>query len=114
MSEPTEEKLIARLRELLAESDLETTTEKMLRKKLEEEYGVELTDRKALIRKEVRGRPLQGLSRIPQALRPPLPVAAVPPTTHTHPQSPLQVEKYLEEQQGEDDDGEEEVEEEKP
>lgn len=57
MSEPTDEKLIARLRELLAESDLETTTEKMLRKKLEEEFGVELTDRKALIRKEVRGLP---------------------------------------------------------
>lgn len=43
-----------RLLLLLDESDLATTTEKMLRKQLEEALGVKLNDRKALIREEVR------------------------------------------------------------
>lgn len=43
-----------RLLLLLADSDLATTTEKMLRKTLETDLGVKLGDRKALIRDEVR------------------------------------------------------------
>lgn len=52
-----------RLLVLLAESDLARTTEKMLRKQLEVEFGVQLADRKALIRDEVRkdGQSAQGL-----------------------------------------------------
>ncbi|KAK9817776.1 hypothetical protein WJX72_002037 [[Myrmecia] bisecta] len=46
-------KLVDRLQQLLASVDLQTTTEKQLRKQLEEEFGEELSDRKALIRGEV-------------------------------------------------------------
>eukprot|EP00879_Flechtneria_rotunda_P005520 GHRR01005813.1.p1 GENE.GHRR01005813.1~~GHRR01005813.1.p1 ORF type:complete len:258 (+),score=95.00 GHRR01005813.1:168-941(+) len=42
-----------RLLALLADSDMDTTTEKMLRKSLEKELGVELNDKKKLIREEV-------------------------------------------------------------
>ncbi|KAG2482997.1 hypothetical protein HYH03_018122 [Edaphochlamys debaryana] len=53
MADVTDQQVITRLRELLGESDLATTTEKMLRKKLEEEFKVDLTEKKPLIRKEV-------------------------------------------------------------
>ncbi|EFJ43298.1 hypothetical protein VOLCADRAFT_106876 [Volvox carteri f. nagariensis] len=49
----TDEQLIVRLRALLGESDLQTTTEKMLRKKLEEEFKIDLTDKKLIIRNEI-------------------------------------------------------------
>jgi len=48
-----DDELKERLRLLLAASDLATTTEKKLRKQLEEEFGVSLSDKKALIRREV-------------------------------------------------------------
>ena len=50
----SDEQLVARLRQLLQVSDLQTTTEKMLRKSLEAEFGTDLTDKKPLIRQEVR------------------------------------------------------------
>ncbi|PRW60595.1 Upstream activation factor subunit spp27 [Chlorella sorokiniana] len=50
---PSDEALVARLRQLLAEIDLATTTEKQLRRKLEAEYGCDLADRKALLRAEI-------------------------------------------------------------
>ncbi|KAL4418779.1 hypothetical protein ABPG77_001646 [Micractinium sp. CCAP 211/92] len=50
---PSDDALVARLRELLAEVDLATTTEKQLRKRLEGEFGVQLGDRKALLRAEI-------------------------------------------------------------
>ncbi|KXZ54052.1 hypothetical protein GPECTOR_5g160 [Gonium pectorale] len=49
----TDQQLLERLRVLLGESDLQTTTEKMLRKKLEEEFKMELADKKPLIRQEI-------------------------------------------------------------
>ncbi len=49
----TDDQIVERLRVLLGESDLQTTTEKMLRKKLEEEFKMDMTDKKAIIRKEV-------------------------------------------------------------
>ncbi|PNH01784.1 Protein TRI1, partial [Tetrabaena socialis] len=52
-SAPCDEQIIERLRALLAKSDLQTTTEKMLRKKLEEEFQMELLDKKPMIRQEV-------------------------------------------------------------
>eukprot|EP00195_Chlamydomonas_chlamydogama_P012736 CAMPEP_0202890952 /NCGR_PEP_ID=MMETSP1392-20130828/1184_1 /ASSEMBLY_ACC=CAM_ASM_000868 /TAXON_ID=225041 /ORGANISM="Chlamydomonas chlamydogama, Strain SAG 11-48b" /LENGTH=285 /DNA_ID=CAMNT_0049574609 /DNA_START=163 /DNA_END=1020 /DNA_ORIENTATION=+ len=48
-----ESKVVQRLRELLPTIDLETTTEKMLRKQLEEELNTDLTELKPLIRKEI-------------------------------------------------------------
>ncbi|KAL4421538.1 hypothetical protein ABPG75_010829 [Micractinium tetrahymenae] len=50
---PSDEAVVARLRALLAEVDLATTTEKQLRKRLEGEFGVQLGDRKALLRAEI-------------------------------------------------------------
>lgn len=49
----SDEVVRGRLLVLLGNSDLATTTEKMLRKQLEAELGVKLGDRKALIREEV-------------------------------------------------------------
>ncbi|GFR46711.1 hypothetical protein Agub_g8332 [Astrephomene gubernaculifera] len=49
----TDEQIIERLRALLAESDLQTTTEKMLRKKLEEEFEMDMLEKKPLIRQEI-------------------------------------------------------------
>ena len=46
--------VLARLRALLAEADLNTATERGLRKELEADLGCSLADRKALIREEVR------------------------------------------------------------
>ncbi|GLT39041.1 hypothetical protein SLA2020_132490 [Shorea laevis] len=45
--------LIARLREFLRESDLNTTTTAIVRRKLEEDFGVDLSDRKKFIREQV-------------------------------------------------------------
>ncbi|KAI3429664.1 hypothetical protein D9Q98_005749 [Chlorella vulgaris] len=47
---PSDQALLARLRQLLTEVDLATTTEKQLRRRLEGEYGLQLGDRKALLR----------------------------------------------------------------
>jgi len=46
--------VIARLREILPQIDLATTTEKMLRKRLEGELSIDLSSEKAAIRAEVR------------------------------------------------------------
>ncbi|KAB1214671.1 Upstream activation factor subunit UAF30 [Morella rubra] len=45
--------LIARLREFLRTSDLNTTTTATVRRKLEKDFGVDLTDKKAFIREQV-------------------------------------------------------------
>lgn len=45
--------LVDRLREILKVSDLETTTAGSVRRKLEEEFGVDLNDRKAFIRDQI-------------------------------------------------------------
>ena len=52
----SDEELVARLHAVLATADLETTTERAIRRQLEEELGVELTERKALIREQARCR----------------------------------------------------------
>lgn len=49
----SDQQLVGRLKDLLGEVDLQTTTEKMLRKKLEEEFGEDLADKKLLIREVV-------------------------------------------------------------
>lgn len=48
-----DEKIVARLQELLGEVNMTQTSERMLREKLEEEFGVDLSDKKALVRSEV-------------------------------------------------------------
>ncbi|KAK6923000.1 DEK, C-terminal [Dillenia turbinata] len=45
--------LVHRLREFLKTSDLNTTTTAIVRKRLEEEFGVDLTEKKAFIREQV-------------------------------------------------------------
>ncbi|KAL6543465.1 hypothetical protein OROHE_010087 [Orobanche hederae] len=45
--------LIARLREFLSQSDLNTTTTAIVRWRLEEDFGLDLSDRKAFIREQV-------------------------------------------------------------
>lgn len=45
--------LIARLHEFLRNSDLTTTSTATVRRKLEEDFGVDLTDKKAFIREQV-------------------------------------------------------------
>lgn len=45
--------LIARLHEFLRQSDLNTTTTAIARRKLEEDFGVDLSDRKKFIREQV-------------------------------------------------------------
>ncbi|XP_041004544.1 upstream activation factor subunit spp27-like [Juglans microcarpa x Juglans regia] len=49
----SDSELIARLREFLRSSDLNTTTTATVRRKLEEDFGVDLTDKKAFIREQV-------------------------------------------------------------
>lgn len=49
----TDQQITSSLRTLLKDVDLQTTTEKMLRKKLEAEFNTDLTSKKALIRAEV-------------------------------------------------------------
>ncbi|GLT66214.1 hypothetical protein SLA2020_385930 [Shorea laevis] len=49
----SDSELIARLREFLRESDLNTTTTAIVRRKLEEDFGVDLSDKKKFIREQV-------------------------------------------------------------
>ncbi|CAI0375439.1 unnamed protein product, partial [Linum tenue] len=49
----SDSELIGRLREFLKNSDLETTTNTIVRRKLEEDFGVNLSDKKGFIREQV-------------------------------------------------------------
>ncbi|CAI0553799.1 unnamed protein product [Linum tenue] len=49
----SDSELIGRLREFLKNSDLETTTTTIVRRKLEEDFGVDLSDKKGFIREQV-------------------------------------------------------------
>ncbi|CAH8358438.1 unnamed protein product [Eruca vesicaria subsp. sativa] len=49
----SDEDLVTRLREILSSSDLETTTPATVRRQLEADFGVELTDKKAFIRDQI-------------------------------------------------------------
>lgn len=49
----TDSDLVTRLREILGSSDLETTTPATVRRQLEADFGVELTDKKAFIRDQI-------------------------------------------------------------
>ncbi|GLU13606.1 hypothetical protein SLE2022_302330 [Rubroshorea leprosula] len=49
----SDSELIARLREFLRESDLNKTTTAIVRRKLEEDFGVDLSDKKKFIREQV-------------------------------------------------------------
>lgn len=50
---PDDAVITGRIRELLKEVDLATTSEKMLRKRLQEEFKVDLSSKKALLRAEI-------------------------------------------------------------
>lgn len=45
--------LVARLRDILRDSDLDTTTPSALRRQLEADLGVDLSDRKVFIREQI-------------------------------------------------------------
>ncbi|CAN7000494.1 unnamed protein product [Brassica rapa subsp. trilocularis] len=49
----SESDLVTRLREILSSSDLETTTPATVRRQLEADFGVELTEKKAFIRDQI-------------------------------------------------------------
>lgn len=49
----SESELIGRLREFLRSSDLNTTTTATVRRQLEKDFGIDLSDRKAFIREQV-------------------------------------------------------------
>ncbi|KAK9165279.1 hypothetical protein Scep_000470 [Stephania cephalantha] len=49
----TDSELVERLREFLRTSDLTTTTNAIVRRKLEEEFGIDLTEKKLFIREQV-------------------------------------------------------------
>lgn len=49
----SESELIGRLREFLRSSDLNTTTTATVRRQLESDFGIDLSDRKAFIREQV-------------------------------------------------------------
>ena len=49
----SESELIARLREFLKESDLNTTTTAIVRRRLEEDFGIDLSEKKKFIREQV-------------------------------------------------------------
>lgn len=49
----TDAELVSRLHEILSTSDLNTTTNSILRRKLEEELGISLSDKKSFIRQQV-------------------------------------------------------------
>lgn len=49
----SESDLVARLHEFLRSSDLNTTTTAIVRRKLEEDFGIDLSGRKAFIREQV-------------------------------------------------------------
>lgn len=48
-----ESELIARIREFLNESDLNTTTTAIVRRRLEEDFGIDLSEKKKFIREQV-------------------------------------------------------------
>lgn len=45
--------LVTRLREILRSSDLDTTTPASVRRQLEEDFGVDLTDKKGFVRDQI-------------------------------------------------------------
>ncbi|MCD7451259.1 hypothetical protein HAX54_010474 [Datura stramonium] len=49
----SDSELVGRLREFLSTSDLTTTTTSTVRRKLEEDFGIDLSDKKAFIREQV-------------------------------------------------------------
>lgn len=49
----SDSELIERLRDFLSTSDLNTTTTAIIRRRLEEDFGIDLSDRKAFIREQV-------------------------------------------------------------
>lgn len=49
----SDSELISRLRELLRNSDLNTTTTAIVRRKLEEDFSIDLSDKKKFIREQV-------------------------------------------------------------
>lgn len=49
----SDSELVERLREVLRSSDLNTTTTAALRRRLEEDFGTDLSDKKAFIREQV-------------------------------------------------------------
>ncbi|XP_021273830.1 upstream activation factor subunit spp27-like isoform X2 [Herrania umbratica] len=49
----SDSELIARLREFLKESDLNTTTTAIVRRRLEEDFGIDLSEKKKFIREQV-------------------------------------------------------------
>lgn len=49
----TDAELVERLRQLLRTSDLNTTTTAIVRRRLEEDFGIDLTHKKAFIREQV-------------------------------------------------------------
>ncbi|KAK9053216.1 hypothetical protein SSX86_029848 [Deinandra increscens subsp. villosa] len=49
----SDSELVGRLRELLTTSDLNTTTTATIRRKLEQEFGTDLSDKKAFIRQQI-------------------------------------------------------------
>ncbi|KAM7520519.1 hypothetical protein LguiB_019481 [Lonicera macranthoides] len=49
----SDSELVGRLREFLSTSDLDTTTTAIVRRKLEEDFGIDLSDKKAFIREQV-------------------------------------------------------------
>ncbi|CAH9060814.1 unnamed protein product [Cuscuta epithymum] len=49
----SEEKLVRRLREFLSTSDLNTTTNASVRRQLEKDFGIDLSDRKSFIREQI-------------------------------------------------------------
>ncbi|KAG1368574.1 putative upstream activation factor subunit spp27 [Cocos nucifera] len=49
----SDSELVERLREFLRASDLSTTTTSIVRRKLEEDFGVDLSSKKAFIREQV-------------------------------------------------------------
>ncbi len=53
MAVPTDEQLVKRLHELMSEGDLATATIRSLITSLEDDYGISLEERKALLRQEV-------------------------------------------------------------
>jgi hypothetical protein len=50
---PSDEAVVARLRHILGEVDLSVTTEKMIRRRLETEYGMDLSSKKPVVRREI-------------------------------------------------------------
>lgn len=49
----SDSELVGRLREFLSTSDLDTTTTASVRRKLEEDFGIDLSDRKLFIREQI-------------------------------------------------------------